>query len=248
MDAKMPDMQALRLAQLLAEEPDAAACASCLDNLEDYVAAQLAGRGYTALFPTVARHLDQCVACAEAYALIYDLQAAPAASAGPIPQPDLSFFAVAPGPLSPAELRRRRAAAALREALAAGLRQAGDRLRLVLSQALLDAGAALAAVEPAPAYRDSAAKPLLELDLAAPTTAISRLQIQALPTSRPERFDLQVQLELPDRDWPDLADVPIRLRAGSAEYRIATDEWGVVRFADLPLEWLPTLEIAIDVT
>ncbi len=246
MDDPTRDEQALRLAQLLAEEP--LACETCLAALEDYVAAQLAGRDYAVLFPAVARHLDQCVACAEAYALLYEFQAAPQASVGPLPLPDLSFLDQVPGPLRPAELRRRRAAAAFREALSAGLSRAGERLRLALSQALLDAGAALAATQPAPAYRERAANTLLDLDLTAPTPAIARLQIQALPTSRPERFDLQLQLDLPDRDWPDLAGVPILLRAGSDEYRADTDEWGTVVFADLAQELLPMLELAIDVT
>jgi hypothetical protein len=244
MDDPNRDEQTLRLAQLLTEEP--LACERCLDDLGDYVTTQLAGRDYAALFPHVARHLDQCVACAEAYALIYEFQVAPEVNIGSVPVPDLSFLEQTSGPLRPAELRRRRAAAAFREALAAGLSHAGERLRLALSQALLDAGAVLAAAAPAPAYRDRAARPLLDLDLAAPTAAIARLQLQALPGSQPERCELQVQLELPERDWPDLAGVPILLRAGSAEYRAVTDEWGTVAFADLAQELLPMLEIEID--
>ena len=63
---------ALRLARLLIEQPDPAACERCLDKLEAYCQAELSGASGAAVDPETARHLDACVACAESYALLYE--------------------------------------------------------------------------------------------------------------------------------------------------------------------------------
>src|SRR5262245_43235899 len=55
--------QARRLASALLTQPDDAACTACLDTLEEYVTAQLAGDDNVARWPEVASHLDACVAC-----------------------------------------------------------------------------------------------------------------------------------------------------------------------------------------
>src|SRR5689334_3871436 len=95
--------QARRLAQALLAQFDDAACAACLDGLEEYIADQAAGEDYLTRWPAVARHLDSCVACAEAYALLYelrvDIRAAPLPAG--IPEADLSFLQEgASGPLT----------------------------------------------------------------------------------------------------------------------------------------------------
>jgi hypothetical protein len=102
---------ARRLVEALVEEPGTQACEACLDGLEAYVDAQLAGRDYAALQPVVARHLDQCVTCAEAYALIYEARLAEAAplQLEHIPDPDVGFLEPgAVGRIIPNQLRAHR--------------------------------------------------------------------------------------------------------------------------------------------
>lgn len=85
-----------RLVRALNSISDARACQACLNDLEAYVAAQLAGAAYATLFPGVAVHLDACRDCAAAYARLYDLEEALARADIPhpshIPDPELGFL------------------------------------------------------------------------------------------------------------------------------------------------------------
>ena len=70
---------AVRRAQLVEAirfTPAESACRACLDHLDGYIAAQLAGQDYIALLPAVAAHLDACPECATAYARLYELEVA----------------------------------------------------------------------------------------------------------------------------------------------------------------------------
>ncbi|UCG23412.1 MAG: hypothetical protein JSW55_14855 [Chloroflexota bacterium] len=82
--------------QALQTETSDKACQKCLDQLDAYVAAQLTGEDYLALYPDVALHLDLCSECADAYARIYELELAEREGSLPrpeqIPAPDLSFL------------------------------------------------------------------------------------------------------------------------------------------------------------
>ena len=90
------------LLAVLRTAPAAAACAACLDELDAYVAAQLDGADVQTQFPRTAAHLDGCVACAEAYALVYEMMWQEAAGLLPAaaapPDPDLRFLRQATKP------------------------------------------------------------------------------------------------------------------------------------------------------
>lgn len=131
-----------RLAQVLLASSDEQDCQACLDGLEAYVTAQLAGEDYAARMPAIAGHLDVCVDCAEMYALIYATQTTEATLSEPsaAPVPDFSFLEPdVPGPLSPDQLRARRAATHVRDLLTTACERAGALLRLSFSPDLLDA-------------------------------------------------------------------------------------------------------------
>ncbi|MBE7557124.1 MAG: hypothetical protein HS126_39310 [Anaerolineales bacterium] len=85
-----------QLRQILQMHPDNESCQNCLDQLDDYVASQLAGEDYLDSFPEIAIHLDACPDCAGAYARLYELVLADTAEQLPqpkaIPQPDLTFL------------------------------------------------------------------------------------------------------------------------------------------------------------
>lgn len=244
---------ARRLAQVLLVSSDEQGCRQCLDALEDYVTAQLAGEDYTAQMPTVARHLDACVACAEAYALLFEARLAEADQPEParIPAPDVSFLEPdATAPLTPDQLRVRRAAASLRASLERAVERVGSLLRLRFSQGLLDTlAAAPPAAGPALAFREGSPQgvPLLDLVLDTPDPSVERLHLAAY-AHQPDagRCTLRVRVALPGRDWPDLAGITVLVRFGETQHRVTTDSWGEALIDDVPVAALPDLQVALD--
>jgi hypothetical protein len=241
--------QARRLAQAVLAQPDDAACDACLDRLEAYVDDQLSGAEYAANWPEVALHLDSCVACAEAYGLLFEQrQSEIALEPAEIPTPDLSFLQPnAAGPIGPAQLRALRRVERLRAVLAAAVSYAGATLHVAFSQALLGLLPALA--QPGLAFRDGAETlaPLFELTLDAPGGQIARLQLSAyVDHANPKRCAVRVQVGLHEREWPDLAGVPVSLAFGGERRQAATDAWGEALFADLPTLALPELQVAVE--
>jgi hypothetical protein len=240
--------QARRLAETLLTQPDDLACTACLDALEEYVAAQLAGADHAAQWPDIAAHLDACVACAESYALLYAAHLAERSLAAPAGAraPDLSFLqAGASGPLTPAALRDQRRAARLRQAAAAAVARAGARLRLTLSRALLDL--LPPPTSPALAFRSGMGAPIFELALDEPDAAIERLNVSAYAgDAAAGRCVVRVQVALRGREWPDLAGIAVALQAGDERRAAATDAWGEAVFEDLPAAALPELVVEVD--
>jgi hypothetical protein len=228
----MDEKGAYELARALLERQDEGGCGACLDQLEAYVEAQLGGRAYTSLFPAVAGHLDGCVACAEAYGLLFETLAATTAPPEPgrIPEPDLSFLGAGPG-------------AALREALAGALRRAADGLRLTLTRPLLDLLAPGLGVAQALRGADQAA--LLELTLDGPAPQVAQLQLSVYPAGASDACDLRVQLRLHGREWPDLAGVAVVASAGELRREVVTDDWGEAVIEGLPRAALEGLQIEI---
>jgi hypothetical protein len=237
--------QARRLAEALLAQPDDTACTACLDALEEFVAAQLAGDSHTARWPVVADHLDTCVACAESYALLYTARLAAPAAPAELPAPDLSFLqASAAGPLAPTALRDQRHAARLREAVGAAVTRAGAQLRLALSRKLLDLLPPPAG--PALAFRGDAGAALFELELDEPDGAIERLTLSAYSGDVVDRCVVRVQVTMHGREWPDLAGVPVALQASDQRRSATTDAWGEAVFEDVPATALPQLVIEVD--
>jgi hypothetical protein len=238
--------QARRLAEALLTQPDDAACTACLDSLEAYVEAQLAGDDHVARWPAVATHLDACVACAESYALLYAARLAAPTAPARLPTPDLSFLqASAAGPLAPAALRAQRRTTRLREAVASAVMRAGAQLRLTLSRPLLDLLPPPAG--PALAFRSSAGPALFELALDQRGDAIERLILSAYADDQAaERCIVRVQVALHEREWPDLAGVPVVVHAGDERRTATTDAWGEAVFEDVPITALPELVVEVD--
>jgi hypothetical protein len=239
------------LAVVLTDAIDEADCQRCLDQLETYIDHQLAGRDYRRLLPAVARHLDQCVRCAEDYALVYEVRRAEAASAqsrvaalpAAVPAPNLEFLghppATRPVPAPPA------AGLAEHDALRAALSAAGPRLTVTLSPALL---AILPPPPPRPmALRSVDSPPLLTIDFSQPSPQIATLHLSA--HRHPPGSDtllLRVQVALLNHEWPDLAGIPVRLSIGQEQQEAATDAWGEAIFSDIPQDRLGDLAVTVE--
>jgi hypothetical protein len=239
------------LAVVLTDAIDEADCQRCLDQLETYIDHQLAGRDYRRLLPAVARHLDQCVRCAEDYALVYEVRRAEAATEwapalpASVPAPNLEFLgraATQPFPAPAASL-------AEHDALRAALSAAGPRLTVTLSPALLLAvtqGATAPAARPM-ALRSVDAAPLLTIDFAQPSPQIASLHLSA--HRHPPGSDtllLRVQVALLNREWPDLAGIPVRLSIGQEQQEAATDAWGEAIFSAIPQDRLGDLAVTVE--
>lgn len=220
----MDDSRVRYLARILVDEPGERECAACLDGLEAYVAAQLAGENYAERFPAVAGHLDACVVCAELYGQLYELMADPANAPAPaaIPAPDLSFL---PRRVDPAA------------ALSAAVERLADGLRLNLSGLLLDLFRP--DLRAAPALRDAGPPPIFDLAVERPDGPITRVHVRALSAAgAPGRCAMRVQVELAGREWPELAGVAVTLSLSGERYELRTDAWGEAVFDDLPQDEL----------
>lgn len=218
MDSNTPTpAQAQRLARVLLDRPAPAACAACLDTLEAYVDGQLAGQPAAALFPRVAAHLDACVDCSIAYAMLYDLRLQGANLPEPpaIPAPDLGFL---PG-----------ARPSLAQAARAALSAQGGRLRLAFSHVLLELAAP---ASPALAMRGGAPAPVFEITIEAPAPGVEQLQV--IGYAQPDGLvSVRVRLRLPGRDWPDLAGAEVSLALEHSRRQALTDAWGEAVFENV---------------
>ena len=233
MSTTPPDARARALAHALLAAPNPAACERCLDALEAYTDAQLDGEDYAAQLPEVAAHLDSCVDCALSYAVLYEVRLAEAHGALPavahMPPPDLRFLLPRP---------------TLDELLAGAVQRAGDALRVTLAEPLL----ALLREEPrlpALALRGADDEPLFAIELPAPDPQVERLTLAAYPEDAPGTCQVQVLVALPDRAWPQLAGLPVRLVGRALERSALTDPWGEACFEGIPLTALPGLSVEV---
>jgi hypothetical protein len=124
-------------------------------------------------------------------------------------------------------------------------RVAPQRLRIRLSQALLDLLPPPAT--PALALRGAEQGPtLLELTVAAAGEPVEQVD-QAAYADRgsPDRCVLRLRLGLRGREWPDLADTPVTLRLGAEQRHALTDPWGEVVFEGLERARLPHLQVEV---
>lgn len=233
------DERRRRLAQVIRMKPDDAACLACLNQLDAYIAAQLGGEDYAARFPDVARHLDGCVECAQAYARLYELERAAMAETLPqpahLPRPDLGFLQ----PQSPS----------LAERLRAALRRAGDRFTLRLSDDLL-AGlrpAPAIALTRAPADAERYAEVLLVLRPDESLRSELPFGLTAYRDARrPDECLLEVSVELPGRSWPDLGGLTVALVLGTQKREAVTDAWGLAAFEGVPVAALGEASVEVE--
>lgn len=222
------------------KKPAAEACEGCLQRLDDYIAAQLAGDAYAYLeeYPNVAMHLDACIECAGAYARLYELAVAEANDALPspttMPAPNLSFLETE--------------SAGLAERLWEAVIRTDDTLRLELSAGLL---ALLTPSEPAAALRsaDDAryGEVLLRLDPTEVEDYDVPLTLSAYrDAEQPDTCLVETVVKPAGESWPNLAGRSVTLTIGDAVRTSETDSWGVAAFEGVPIDSLD--EMTIDVS
>jgi hypothetical protein len=224
--------QAQHLARILLTQPTEQDCQACLDVLDAYIGAQLAGQPYQTEYPQVAQHLDSCVACAESYAVLYESYHAAASLPTPahIPQPDLRFL-------------QQTAAEQLAELLGQASEWLGDQLRITFSQALFG----LLPPTPALAVRGSTAVPDQDFTITLGTGQFSQVRVQIYRHETANTADLHLQLSMPNREWPDLAGIKVTVIAAGQQTTDYSDPYGEVVFRTLPLPALASLQITIAV-
>ena len=219
------------------QRPFAAAdCQRCLAQLHDYVLAQLNGEDYRQQFAWTAVHLDGCVACAEAYALVYETALAEAQGHLPqpahTPEPDLSFLQPAPW----------------LTAFRAALEVSAARLTLQLNDTLLTLLAPQPELAATRAVDDGRYTPrLLELtpDQAAAAAVPFTLAAYA-DRQQPDLCLVEITVQPPGQSWPDLGGRAVTLRAAGQTITAATDDWGTAVFPDIPRSALTALRIEIE--
>jgi hypothetical protein len=223
--------EARRLARMLITPADEQVCERCLDLLEAYVEYQLGDNAAFAEAAWVANHLDSCVACAEAYALLYEVRVAPPVLSDlRVPVPNMAFLASGTAnSLTPEQLREQRRQATWGALLSAALQRVAERWQVQLSQALLD----LAPRPTALALRGSTA-PLLQFVLEPTDPQLQSLTVSAYATSQPDLVDLRVQLAFVDREWPDLEGIAVQIFYADQRRDASSDAWGEVVFSGVP--------------
>lgn len=229
------DPFAQRFLEMLTSQANEETCQKCINELEQYISAQLNNVNVMTLFPETAVHLDRCLSCAEAYALLYDSRIAeqndqliePPA----IPKPDLSFL---PAPSNLSTL------------LSQHLRTTGNIITLQLTAVLLSL---LPPPQQAAPVRSASRQY---------TTIIHRLTPEqvpelTLPFSLTAYQDAQnetlclveINVSPPGISWPDLEGYSVQCQFDDVTLSEKTDDWGTAVIPDIPVNQLPNLTVTI---
>ncbi len=231
-----------KLRQLLKEEPDEVDCQQCLHQLDDYIVAQLAGKQYLDQFEKTAVHLDACIACAEAYARLYELAIADVANMLPqpdsIPKPDLSFLG-------------HNEAIHLSHQIAASVKRVGEKLVLSLSADLVKL------LRPLPntalATRANESDRFGEIIILLKPEQTNDLEFPLTVTVYQDRQRdgyclIEVLVQLSGKSWPDIAGYQVIIQGVGETQTQTTDAWGIAVFQDMPVEQLQNLKIEVTLT
>lgn len=234
-----------RLREVLQSEPSKKACRTCLSQLDDYIAAQMAGEAYLERFADVAVHLDACLDCASAYARLYELEVVEANNRLPqpaqLPEPDLSFLQT-----SQAQAKQTDLAVRLREAIYCTI----EKVRLQLSADLLPLLRPLPTTPLTRTPVDSArySEVLLHLEPAhAPDLDLPIALTAYRDAHQPETCLVEVVVEPPGQSWPNLGGKSVTVTVAGEKYTALTDVWGVASFANVRIDDLAqmTLEVTL---
>jgi len=228
------------LIQVLLLKPQDALLHLTIDQLDDYVQAQITGQNYTTLFPETALHLDSCVACAESYQLLYELTLAETTTALLVPpssvEPDLTFLTPLP-------------TTSLLQQIRAAVQRVGQQISLQLTPALLPAlrpAYAMSTLRSA-AEAQRYAEKLIQLE---PPPVLLREWPVTLAVYRDVTYAglclVEVEVAPPGRNWPDLAGIFVTLTANQETRSEFTDAWGLVVFERVPIVWLGEMKMTID--
>lgn len=231
-----PDRRQMLVAALLTPCNDVA-FQHCLDQLGDYIAAQLAGQDYVALYPQTAVLLDACPDCAAAYERLYELETAVRSQTVPqparIPQPNLSFLPQA----------------SLLEQLRQAFQQRLDGFSLQLTQGLV----ALLAPPPvlartrAPADGGRYHERLLRLGGEGETAVLDLpFTLEAYRDGQNEVLCLVQVTLLPGDGLTELFEKSVTVGWGSGGETAVTDWGGLAEFVDIPIASLPHLQISVN--
>jgi hypothetical protein len=201
--------------------------------LPEYAAAQALGQSTWARFPVVAAHLERCSICrAELEALLqlmipaYSGEVVPAPGS---PQFDLSFLQ--PHLPRPAETPRSRFSNGLRSLVIAFSEALIGPMQLpALAQAARGAMLYRYTPEPAPPGNLS-----ITIDVFA-------------GDDDPSLGNVQVLVDIPERDPFDQAGIHVTLHAGELVWQGVTGETGSVTFMVVPLHLLPHLRVEISLS
>lgn len=231
-----PDARVQAFLAMLRQQPSDASCRLCLSQLPEYVDAQLAGEVDHAGYAWLRQHLDSCVACAEAYGLLYEMVLAEAQNRLPqpeqLPTPDLSFLTAVPQ---------------LPTALSQAIEQTRQRFTLQLNEllaSLLAPPATAALTRSAPEGRYG--QKLLALTPAQLPEATLPVTLTAFADqAQPGRCLVEVTIEPPGLSWPDLAGRTVTLTAGSETATAQTDEWGTAVFPHILIIDLDSLRLEV---
>jgi hypothetical protein len=245
-----------RLIRALRSKPDDEACQACLGQLDEYIAAQLAGEDYVARFANVAVHLDACPDCAGAYARLYELERAETVNGLPqpdqLPDPDLGFLRhPAEEPLSPTTRQASLKAPDLAQQLRHAIRRPGERLTLQLSADLLALlrPSPTALLTRAPADTERYGEILLSLEPAmVPDLDIPLTLTAYRDAHQPEMCLVEAVVEPAGRSWPDLSGIQVTLHLAGEKREAITDAWGVASFEGVRINDLAGMALEVTLT
>lgn len=229
-----------QFAQAIYTVPTKHDCDQCLANLEAYIQIQLEGGHYIKEMPQVAQHLDLCDICSQAYALLYELAWSEAhgtmAQPDQIPAPDLGFLQASSTSKSAKRSQR----------LQQLLQHLHDRVVLQFTSDLLTL------LQPPPnlavtrlpgdsaRYGDPILKMEPALDINLPIT------LTVYRDTHQDGFCLiEITIEPPGKSWPDLGGRQVILAFGEKRETAVTDDWGLVYFADVPINDLATMQLEL---
>lgn len=210
-----------------------------LDQLPDYVEAQLNGRNYTAEFPALATALDASPELATAYQHLYDLEQALATDqlplATPPGKPNLHFL---PQPNTTPSLAGR-----LRDAV----QKTGAKIQLQLDEALFSL------LAPPPAIGSTRSNTVNRYN-----THLAHLTAEQLPhlqleltvdiyQNETDPTDCLVEVNvIPEgKSWPELEGSLVVIHYAETHLTAETDSWGNASFTDLPAAGIQTLQLEI---
>jgi hypothetical protein len=230
-----------RLEAVLRPSTDEAACQRCLDQLDAYIEAQLGDEDYLSAYPEVAVHLDQCPACADAYARLYDLVLADAADLLPqpanVPAPDLSFLKSTSTQQTPS----------LRQLVEQAISQVGNKLTFDFSAALLSLWQPPAPVAATRAADERYGDFLARLEPADVPGFDFPLQLTLFrDAQKADMILVEVTVTPPGRAWPNLTGSTVTLIVDETRREAVTDAWGLVAFEDVPQAALESLRVEVN--
>jgi len=235
-----------QLRQLLQSTPPLESeCEAYLPRLATYIDAQLAGEDYLNRYADIALHLDSCLACADSYARLYELEVTLAADALPassaLVRPDLSFLSRPQESFSPS----------LRDLLADALTTTAQMIRLQLTTDLL---AFLQPQQSAALTRSTVhdsryhevlyeLKPEQYPELAIPIKVTAYRDAE-----RPDLCLLEVTVVPAGERWPNLGGRTVTLQMGGDRMTATTDAWGVAPFLGVAIARLGDVSLVVGLT